>query len=103
MCLEIIYLIYMYIKDLALNNLLWLICYKTKQEKRSLSVIISFMCLFIEQNKLLSKDFFFHFIERTHETNSYIQAKKGEIIIILAFILLCFLAYKHFILSNILK
>ena len=29
-CLEIIYLIYMYKKDLALNNLQWLICHKTK-------------------------------------------------------------------------
>ena len=28
--LEIIYLIYMYKKDLALNNLQWLICHKTK-------------------------------------------------------------------------
>ena len=30
MCLEIIYLIYTYKKDLALNNLQWLICHKTK-------------------------------------------------------------------------
>ena len=30
MCLEIIYSIYMYKKDLALNNLQWLICRKTK-------------------------------------------------------------------------
>ena len=30
MCLEIIYLIYMYEKDLALNNLQWLICHKTQ-------------------------------------------------------------------------
>ena len=30
MCLKIIYLIYMYKKDLALNNLQWLICHKTK-------------------------------------------------------------------------
>ena len=30
MCLEIIYLIYMLKKDLALNNLQWLICQKTK-------------------------------------------------------------------------
>ena len=29
-CLEIIYLIYMYEKDLALNNLQWLICHKTQ-------------------------------------------------------------------------
>ena len=28
-CLEIIYLIYMYKKDLAFNNLQWLICHKT--------------------------------------------------------------------------
>ena len=30
MCLEIVYLMYMYKKDLALNNLQWLICYKIK-------------------------------------------------------------------------
>ena len=30
MCSEIIYQIYMFKKDLALNNLQWLICYKTK-------------------------------------------------------------------------
>ena len=30
MCLKTIYLIYMYKKDFALNNLQWLICYKTK-------------------------------------------------------------------------
>ena len=30
MCLKIIYLIYMYKKDLVLNNLQWLICHKTK-------------------------------------------------------------------------
>ena len=28
MCLQIIYLIYMYKEDWALNNLQWLICYK---------------------------------------------------------------------------
>ena len=30
MCLEIIYLEYVYEKDLALNDLQWLICHKTK-------------------------------------------------------------------------
>ena len=29
MCLEIIYSIYMYKKDFALNNLQWLICHQT--------------------------------------------------------------------------
>ena len=29
-CLEIIYLIYMFKKNLALNNLQWLKCHKTK-------------------------------------------------------------------------
>ena len=33
MCLEIIYLQYIYKQDLALNNLQWLICYKTKQNQ----------------------------------------------------------------------
>ena len=30
MCSQIIYLIYMYKEDLALNNLQWLICHKTQ-------------------------------------------------------------------------
>ena len=30
MCLQIIYLIYMYKKDLALNYLQWVICHKTQ-------------------------------------------------------------------------
>ena len=30
MCLEIIHLIYVYKKDLSLNNLQWLICHKTQ-------------------------------------------------------------------------
>ena len=30
MCLEIMYIIYMYKEDLALNNLQWLICHKAK-------------------------------------------------------------------------
>ena len=33
MCLEIIYLIYMYKKNLALNNLQWAISHKTKPNK----------------------------------------------------------------------
>ena len=33
MCLEIIYYYIMYKKDLALNNLQWLICHKTKQNQ----------------------------------------------------------------------
>ena len=34
MSLEIINLIYMYKKDLALNNLQWLICHKTKLKSK---------------------------------------------------------------------
>ena len=42
MSLEIIYLIYMYRKDLALNNLQWLICYKTKLiDSKAFKVYIS--------------------------------------------------------------
>ena len=41
-CLEIIYLIYMYKKDLALNNLQRLICHKTKPNK-IFSIIIVFI------------------------------------------------------------
>ena len=43
MCLQIIYLIYIYKKDLALNNLQWLICHKNKpnQKKQNLSMTIN--------------------------------------------------------------
>ena len=37
-CLEIIYLVYIFKKDLALNNQQWLLCHKTKQNKTKLSV-----------------------------------------------------------------
>ena len=36
MCLEIIYLIYMYKKDLSLNNQQWLIYHKTKPNQSGL-------------------------------------------------------------------
>ena len=36
--LEIVYLIYTYKKDLALNDDQWLICYKTNPNQRSLAV-----------------------------------------------------------------
>ena len=35
MCLEIIYLMYMYKKDLALNNLQWFICHETKSKPKN--------------------------------------------------------------------
>ena len=38
MCLEIIYLIYMYNPDLALNNLQGLICHKTKPNQKQKDV-----------------------------------------------------------------
>ena len=34
MCLEIIYLIYMYKKDLALNDVQWSVCHKTKTKTK---------------------------------------------------------------------
>ena len=39
MCLEIIYLICMYKKDLTLNNLQRLICYKTKAKLTRVDII----------------------------------------------------------------
>ena len=33
MCLQIMYLIYTYKEDLALNNLQWLMCHKTKSNQ----------------------------------------------------------------------
>ena len=51
-CLEIIYLIYMYKKDLALNNLQELICHKSKpsptnSNKTNFLCIIYFFLLFL--------------------------------------------------------
>ena len=40
MCLEIIYLIYMYKEDLALNNRQWLICHKSKPNNYILVFIL---------------------------------------------------------------
>ena len=42
MCLEIIYLIFMYKKDLALNNLQWLICHKIKANQMSQGIFLEF-------------------------------------------------------------
>ena len=39
MCLEIIYLIYTYKKNLALNNLQWFICHKTKPNQTKPSFV----------------------------------------------------------------
>ena len=41
-CLEIIYLIYMYKEDLALNNLQWLICHKTQPTPNPIYLIYMF-------------------------------------------------------------
>ena len=46
MCLEIIYLIYMYKKDLALNNLQWLIYHKTKQNLSTMKICTGTKILF---------------------------------------------------------
>ena len=40
MCLEIIYLTYMYEKDLALNNFEWLTCHKTKPNQIKQNLLI---------------------------------------------------------------
>ena len=48
MCLEIIYLIYMYKKDLALNNQEWLLCHKTNLNQN-------------KQLKFLHKDIHFQY------------------------------------------
>ena len=39
MCLEIIYLIYMYKKDLVVNNLQWLICHETQPNQTEIITI----------------------------------------------------------------
>ena len=44
MNLEIIYLIYIYKKDFALNDLQWLICHKTKvNQAKSLCIVLNFV------------------------------------------------------------
>ena len=45
MCLEIIYLIYTNKKDSALDNLLWLICHKTKPNQKSVFLAYIFILL----------------------------------------------------------
>ena len=41
MCLEIKYLIYVYKKDLALNNLQWFICHQIKLNQTKLDCVIA--------------------------------------------------------------
>ena len=60
MCLEIMYLIYMYKKDLALNNQQWSICHKAKP-KQYCSLICSiflemFYLVFAIFKNILSKE-----------------------------------------------
>ena len=50
MCLQIIYSIYMYKKDLALINLLWLICHKTKLNNNHLFAYSSMVSNIIIDN-----------------------------------------------------
>ena len=49
MCLEIVYLIYMYKKNLALNNIQWLIRHKTKPNQTTfvIIIIISFITIVV--------------------------------------------------------
>ena len=49
MCLEIIYLIYIYKEDLALNNLQWLTCHKTKRNQTKPNIF----CLTIRPSTFL--------------------------------------------------
>ena len=48
MCLEIIYLMYMYEKNFALNNLQGLICHKTKPNQKSSLLVCNFASLSLE-------------------------------------------------------
>ena len=52
MCFEIIYLVYTYKKDLALNNLPWLICHKTKPNTNKLLTLIWFQVFQSDTNNL---------------------------------------------------
>ena len=45
-CLQIIYLIYTYKHDLALNNVQWVICHKTKPNQ-TVSLILSSLYLYM--------------------------------------------------------
>ena len=46
MCLQIIYLIYMYKENLALNTLQWLICHETKQNQTETLLPVIFYVFF---------------------------------------------------------
>ena len=39
-CLQIIFLIYVYKEDMALNNLQWLVCLKTKPNLSHLKIVL---------------------------------------------------------------
>ena len=43
-----LYLIYMYKPDLALNNLQWFICHKTKRNQRNYSHVIIIIIMFLQ-------------------------------------------------------
>ena len=49
MYLETIHLIYMYKKDMALNNLEWLICHKTKPNSLNVLTVIESVNLLLER------------------------------------------------------
>ena len=66
-CLEIIYLIYMYKKELALNHLQWLICHKTKPNQTKPNI---YKVLIYKLTTNLSKQLFS--ITRLTRTNNLI-------------------------------
>ena len=53
MCLEVIYLIYMYEKDLPLNYLQWFICYKTNPNQTRGSMMVALYHISVTLNNYL--------------------------------------------------
>ena len=75
MCLQFIYLIYMYKEDLALNNLQWLICHKTKPKETFLTKLccpnqpiagLSLKLCYARKIRLSNSLCFFFFTTCTH-------------------------------------
>ena len=50
MCWQIMYLTYMYKENLALNNLLWVVCHKTQRNQTK-----SYLIYMYEENLVLTK------------------------------------------------
>ena len=64
-CLEIIYLVCMYKKNLVLNNLQWLMCHKTKQNKTKIEILETIYIYNICKLFVLDRNTWYHLTVQT--------------------------------------